>query len=166
MRCQSLALRLLLQTASPTHPTIRQCLRRLKGNTSTYSPSSGAPVSQNSRRAKHQLFYVYHMSTEGTVASKEGPSPEDATMDVPLPRERRATDAPRILQNLGCAMFCLICGEPNLLETQLNVCPFCHTQDCLIPTSCALSVRCQRSGRDADNRRVYMASTQESQSRR
>ncbi len=111
----------------------------------------------------------------GTVASQEGPSPypvagsplapeptgigtapfDDATMDIPLPRERRATDAPRIPQNLGCVMFCLICGEPNLLEIQRDVCPLCNSQDCLIPNSCELSVRCQRSGRDAEHRRVY-----------
>ena len=72
-------------------------------------------------------FDVYEMSAENTVASQEGPSPYDSPMEVPLPRKRCATDVPRIMPNLVCKMFCLLCGQPAFLEMQLNVCPFCHS---------------------------------------
>ncbi len=42
------------------------------------------------------------------------------------------------------------------------MCPFCSSQDCLISTSCELSVRCQRSGRDSDNVCIYMPSVRDS----
>ena len=99
-----------------------------------------------------------------TTADEE--QSNDPPAIVPAPRQRRATDAPMIVPDLQCPMCCLICGWPNLIELQRDVCPLCSSPDCLIPTSCELSVRCQRSGRDSDNVRIYMPSVRDSVDRR
>jgi hypothetical protein len=65
-----------------------------------FSEQLRASIAQQPRDTSD--FDVYHMSTEGAVASQEGPSLDVPPIEVPLPRERLAADAPRVMPNLVC----------------------------------------------------------------